>query len=52
MNGYDLVKNIRTKYSFEELPVLVVSGTENTCMKQKRVEKIEFFLKTDILFLS
>lgn len=30
MNGYDLVKNIRTKYSFEELPVLVLSGTEDT----------------------
>ena len=32
MNGYDLVKNIRTKFSFEELPVLVVSGSENTYM--------------------
>ncbi|SFV69975.1 hypothetical protein MNB_SM-4-594 [hydrothermal vent metagenome] len=32
MNGYELVKNIRTKYSFEELPVLVVSGSENTYM--------------------
>ncbi|MDQ7042756.1 MAG: diguanylate cyclase [Sulfurimonas sp.] len=32
MNGYDLVKNIRTKYTFEELPVLVVSGSDNTYM--------------------
>jgi len=32
MNGYDLVKNIRNKYSFEELPVLVVSGSQNTYM--------------------
>ena len=32
MNGYELVKNIRTKYSFEELPVLVLSGTEDTYM--------------------
>jgi len=32
MNGYELVKNIRTKYSFEELPVLIVSGSKNTYM--------------------
>ncbi len=32
MNGYDLVKNIRTRFSFEELPVLVVSGSEDTFM--------------------
>lgn len=32
MNGYELVKNIRTKYTFEELPVLIVSGSENTYM--------------------
>jgi len=32
MNGYDLVKKIRSKYSFDELPVLILSGTENTYM--------------------
>ncbi|MDF1883534.1 diguanylate cyclase [Sulfurimonas sp. SAG-AH-194-C21] len=32
MNGYELVKNIRTTFSFEELPVLVVSGSEDTYM--------------------
>jgi len=32
MNGYELVKIIRTKHSFEELPVLVLSGTEDTYM--------------------
>jgi diguanylate cyclase (GGDEF)-like protein len=32
MNGYELVKNIRTKYTFEELPVLIVSGSKNTYM--------------------
>lgn len=32
MNGYELVKNIRTQYSLEELPVLVVSGSKDTFM--------------------
>ena len=32
MNGYELVKQIRTRYSFEELPVLVLSGTQDTYM--------------------
>ncbi|MDF1876697.1 diguanylate cyclase [Sulfurimonas sp. SAG-AH-194-L11] len=32
LNGYELVKMIRAKYSFEELPLLVVSGSEDTYM--------------------
>jgi len=32
MNGYELVKNIRTQHSLEELPVLILSGTEDTYM--------------------
>ena len=32
MNGYDLVKKVRTLYSFEELPMLVFSGTQDTYM--------------------
>jgi len=32
MNGYELVTKIRESYSFEELPVLILSGTENTHM--------------------
>jgi diguanylate cyclase (GGDEF)-like protein len=32
MNGYEFVKKIREKHSFEELPLLVVSGSEDTYM--------------------
>ena len=32
MNGYELIKNIRERYSIEELPILVLSGTEDTYM--------------------
>jgi len=32
MNGYELIKHIREKYSIEELPILVLSGTEDTYM--------------------
>jgi len=32
MNGYELVKKVRTKFNIEELPVLILSGTENTDM--------------------
>ncbi len=32
MDGYNLVKKVRTLYSFEELPMLVLSGTEDTYM--------------------
>lgn len=35
MNGYELVKKIRTKFSLEELPVLVISGTEDSFMISK-----------------
>ena len=32
MDGYDLVKKVRADYSFEELPMLILSGTEDTYM--------------------
>ena len=32
MSGYDLVKKVREHYSFEELPILVLSGTQDTYM--------------------
>jgi len=32
MNGYELVKKIRDKHSLEELPLLVLSGSEDTYM--------------------
>jgi len=32
INGYEFVKKIRDKHSFEELPLLVVSGSEDTYM--------------------
>ncbi len=32
MNGYDFVKKIRSKFTFDELPVLILSGTGNTYM--------------------
>jgi len=32
LNGYELVKQIRDKYALEELPVLVLSGSEDTYM--------------------
>ena len=35
MNGYELVKRVRTKFKIEDLPILVLSGTENTNMIAK-----------------
>jgi len=35
MNGYELVQNIRTQYHLEELPVLVISATEDSFMIPK-----------------
>ncbi len=32
INGYELVKKIRDNYSLEELPILVLSGSEDTYM--------------------
>jgi len=32
MNGYELIKLIRTKFPLEELPILVLSGTEDTAI--------------------
>ncbi len=32
MDGYELVKKIRAKFSFDALPVLILSGTEDTYM--------------------
>lgn len=35
MNGYELLQNIRKKFHLEELPVLVISGTEDHFMISK-----------------
>jgi len=35
MNGYELVKRVRTKFNMEDLPVLILSGTENLNMIAK-----------------
>lgn len=32
MNGYELTKLVRTKFPLEELPILVLSGTEDTAI--------------------
>jgi diguanylate cyclase (GGDEF)-like protein len=35
MDGYDLVENIRAKYSLEELPILVLSISKKSCIISK-----------------
>lgn len=32
MNGYEFTKLVRTKFPMEELPILILSGTQNTIM--------------------
>ncbi len=35
MNGYELLKRVRAKFQMEDLPMLILSGTENTNMIAK-----------------